>query len=766
MLHNIMTRAADFELLYDEGVSSTGVEFVDMLLQRDPNLRPSEQQCLAHRWIRDVEDIFDYEPYDNSTSPAVFHLAAIQELDEADGLDASQLSIQDLPAPDTDLGPTTTPTPLHISQGGDETVSKRQRIDNGSVLPQDQDLPRTPAEVNYPALPEISPIQLTPETVFNTPRLFGEILADKLQQSSEVLPELIPPPGYQAHRSTSEIASSQSGEYSYGDDSMEDILLNLDVSMAGAEPDTGAILESQTLARSPALQGPAPSLLGTEALVDQMKMDSPSVRYPSFPCLFMSTPMRPKSHIQALQEERINPGSNTVEGQQNFQNTSHSNAVLATQQAIVVPAAEGTEEVEQTAPETIDVQMNNDVNNGGINYDEENILEQPHKDSSILVATSIVSQNDQSFSQQPASDEIAGNSAVDARNSRPGRRPSPVEYYQPFDPSTHNLEYASRVSGHDFVAEYASRRREQSPARTTRSDSRSTGYRSRPGVSEYRGDPRRRMNMPISPSLYYDPHNRATQNLEYASKVSGHDFVSEYAAKNRAATITSQSEYPDTAVTIDEKTGQAVRPSSAHSAISGSDIIIVAQGGEGVGQAGSPPSNSGSSINAPSPVSETPEFVRPQPRYGRVFTTPGSVISECIRLTERWTSWGRHPNARIQWKDPTNTCIPKIAFEIAFWAPGIEKKEREGFDWTKVENPSVIVSTKTTACIWVNGVPLRFKSSDGMSSLFGKLYTGDVITVYENKDKFIKFECQFNHGRAIARRPEAEKPFQIFAVKD
>jgi hypothetical protein len=32
-------------------VSPTGVNFVKLLLEKDPDLRPSAKECLAHEWL-------------------------------------------------------------------------------------------------------------------------------------------------------------------------------------------------------------------------------------------------------------------------------------------------------------------------------------------------------------------------------------------------------------------------------------------------------------------------------------------------------------------------------------------------------------------------------------------------------------------------------------------------------------------------------------------------------------------------------------------
>src|SRR5690606_4116513 len=73
-----------------------------------------------------------------------------------------------------------------------------------------------------------------------------------------------------------------------------------------------------------------------------------------------------------------------------------------------------------------------------------------------------------------------------------------------------------------------------------------------------------------------------------------------------------------------------------------------------------------------------------------------------------------------------------------------------------------ILSTKASKCIWVNDVALHKLSSekDGYS-LFGKLYTGDIITVYRSREKYMKNRCEVYHSESAGRRPESEKGFMI-----
>ncbi|KAE8149199.1 kinase-like domain-containing protein [Aspergillus avenaceus] len=158
---------------------------------------------------------------------------------------------------------------------------------------------------------------------------------------------------------------------------------------------------------------------------------------------------------------------------------------------------------------------------------------------------------------------------------------------------------------------------------------------------------------------------------------------------------------------------------------------------------------------------------KPRSLLGKLTTLPGSIFELTIPLEDRMTSWGRGPLATVCYPDPMDTRIPAYALEVTFWAPAIESKIRAGENWKAVSGVMAILSTKTRKCIWVNGTELR-RGPDGDHSRegfhFGKLYTGDVITIYQHRHKFLKFRCEFYHGDSACIRPESEKGFAVRKV--
>jgi hypothetical protein len=113
-----------------------------------------------------------------------------------------------------------------------------------------------------------------------------------------------------------------------------------------------------------------------------------------------------------------------------------------------------------------------------------------------------------------------------------------------------------------------------------------------------------------------------------------------------------------------------------------------------------------------------------------------------------------------------DTRIPAYALEVTFWAPGIEARIATGENWRDIPGVTAILSTKARLGIWVNDTQLTRGAirDDGTEALqFGKIYTGDIITVYRNHErtKFLKFRCDFTHGDSAQGRPDTEPGFML-----
>jgi serine/threonine protein kinase len=158
-------------------------------------------------------------------------------------------------------------------------------------------------------------------------------------------------------------------------------------------------------------------------------------------------------------------------------------------------------------------------------------------------------------------------------------------------------------------------------------------------------------------------------------------------------------------------------------------------------------------------------FAMPYRCLGKVVSLPGSFADVKFRLEHRLNSWGRGSEAMFQYPDPMDTRVPKYGLEITFWKPGIEQMIEDDEDWMQIADVFTIISTKTSKCIWVNDVELRSETPEKDHYYYGKIYTGDIITVYRSANKFLKFKVEIYHGLSTMVRPAGEEPFLIETAK-
>lgn len=180
---------------------------------------------------------------------------------------------------------------------------------------------------------------------------------------------------------------------------------------------------------------------------------------------------------------------------------------------------------------------------------------------------------------------------------------------------------------------------------------------------------------------------------------------------------------------------------------------------------------------APKEVEGTLKEAKPKDRgcfghacsFGRVSTTPGSVIKDSFEIVQRVTTYGRANDNIFRFPKHEDKRVPRHAFDISFWRPGIERDIQKDmhFDLTKELNLVAIVSTRSRHPILIYGVEL-IKGENSWQ--YGKLYTGDIITVFDSSSDeqagsgFLKFECSFYIGRS--RYPRAQHdPFTILIEK-
>lgn len=289
----------------------------------------------------------------------------------------------------------------------------------------------------------------------------------------------------------------------------------------------------------------------------------------------------------------------------------------------------------------------------------------------------------------------------------------------------------------------------------------------------------RRIKLDRHPAFYYDTRDPSTWNYAYASKASGRDYVGEYAARCQAELAECRAKSMSEDKTFDESDEQAIRDKYKENAT----VSIVAVNEPDPEKRKKIEINRHlweehrkeveeyqrklygpreSSLTSKSLAENNDDkFVKPPPRLGKLTTVPGSIFETSIKLTERVTTWGRDPESTVQYKNTKDTRVPKNAFDIIFWRSGIEKAMKKGEDWTKMPNVFAIITTRANRYIKVNGVRLTRFAEEGDGWLYGRLFTGDIVTVYDYNAEFLKFRCEFFWGASKDPRPTG----QLFVVE-
>ncbi|KAI4241599.1 MAG: hypothetical protein LQ352_007410 [Teloschistes flavicans] len=175
-------------------------------------------------------------------------------------------------------------------------------------------------------------------------------------------------------------------------------------------------------------------------------------------------------------------------------------------------------------------------------------------------------------------------------------------------------------------------------------------------------------------------------------------------------------------------------------------------------------------------LTTTPATNLPPPinDFGSLIPTPGSALCPVLKLKSRITSFGRNPIATYQWPDNKDTRVPKLACDIIFWRPGIDHdmKINPNLNWQAYGDITAIITTRTSQFILVNNVQLR-RGTD--CYLYGKLHTGDIITIFEplssakpltgKASEYLRFQVEVTIGRSKEARKEGE-PFVVIEDKE
>ncbi|KAL9111317.1 MAG: hypothetical protein Q9227_004194 [Pyrenula ochraceoflavens] len=157
-------------------------------------------------------------------------------------------------------------------------------------------------------------------------------------------------------------------------------------------------------------------------------------------------------------------------------------------------------------------------------------------------------------------------------------------------------------------------------------------------------------------------------------------------------------------------------------------------------------------------------LLKPPLRLGTLTAVPGSFTDIKINLNSRLTSWGRGSANTLIHPNGNDVRVPKYALMITFWAPKIEERIDNGEDWMKIPGIRTVVSTGTSGTIYVNDVALRAQSPEGSREegyYYGKIYTGDIITICQGPKGFLRFRVEIMYGDSARLRPPEEEGFKI-----
>ena len=231
----------------------------------------------------------------------------------------------------------------------------------------------------------------------------------------------------------------------------------------------------------------------------------------------------------------------------------------------------------------------------------------------------------------------------------------------------------------------------------------------------------RQIRIPIPASSYYDAKDSSTHNLEYATRVSGYNYIADPSyARSASAT-------PENSAATDDNERDAA----------GKETPTVNPASDG--------------------------FVKPAPRLGRLVSTADSFTPITITLNGRITTWGRAPTVTHSYPDKEDTRIPKRGIIIYFHSKDMHKlRDDDDQSWVHLPDLHCVISTQSRVPLHVNGVALPKGEGDMMH--YGKIYSGDVVTVVSrgsDGQPGLKFVCEILHGEGKHARPKDGPRFTI-----
>uniref|UniRef100_A0A2D3UTK2 non-specific serine/threonine protein kinase n=1 Tax=Ramularia collo-cygni TaxID=112498 RepID=A0A2D3UTK2_9PEZI len=248
---------------------------------------------------------------------------------------------------------------------------------------------------------------------------------------------------------------------------------------------------------------------------------------------------------------------------------------------------------------------------------------------------------------------------------------------------------------------------------------------------------RRRINLPLPPSFWWDPNDPSTHTVEYASKASGHDFSAEPLYIPKSTSI------PTTISRRSEAGSESAAGVDVQKETSYPELLAI----------------SGTSSKQQSANARALPSTRP--RFGRLVPTDDSFSQTVIELNAARTSWGRSPENTVVFPNRNDTRVPKLGLWVFFHAPGIEKVP-EGADFTHLPGLYCGIRTHASRGVRINGVQLT-EGEHGKGN-YGRLHTGDRIEVWAGSrdgSPGLTFAAEIFYGEGVAPRPADAPKFKV-----
>ena len=812
MLQSLMSKPVNWDRLNQAGITPNGCDFVQRMLVHEPGDRASDAECLRHAWLAHLRP---NEGGDVEMKAQDEGLSAIpEEVDEGQQLDASQLSLHDPADADDSLEyddgneVEEAHEPKRVKTDCPRAMGFEPRTASGVSLGSDYsgswydtfpmfiNAGSRPVGVGAPTRVSDSDNNLNNTNNNHSHRLFGEIGASAIGSSGVF--------GRDAHAALDLAAQgSRDASVAMSDDTSP---ANTESHVTNDEISEHSLPYPQFLPATTynptghtGHAGAAPSLLGAEALVGQLNMaSSDSVASAASGEAKSRSSRDPRSRGQSPVVVAAVAGS-----KRSGQNTDAPAQSKSSKRSKKEPDADhvprGNSRSHDSSAAHGSSRGNKSSARAGNNMraeaqtdrtDQETTKSHPSHSSHRASSKSASHNADagkengsrhsrrshQDSSSKPAPDvaEVGERpSSRQSRHSHQGSSSKPASELAEVGKELRAQESRpSHRSSSKTTADKAEISKERSSDRSHRSDRGS----SKPAPDPLEGEK-------VSGSHRSDRHHR-----ESKSKKAPDGAEADTEEDSRQSHRSSKSTRKETVRAPDEDTNiGAITRGNESKGSKGSAPVgkeksqdksakagptktskTKSQGAPSVDSQNSTANSNSSASSAHQPLPPNDSFVRPPPIFGKLTTLPNSVISTTVKLTQRLTYYGRGENCTIFYPNHMDIRVPRSAFDITFWRPGLERDLAKGYDWTKDDSIQAIISTRTNRWIIVNGVKVT-RGADCWQ--FGKLHTGDVITVFDDQadgkpsTDFFKLECSFNIGISKARRPEGE-PFVVEQERD